>query len=257
MAGQWSQYLNRSAQVFKDNVGKLVFMKGADLPSRAPLPLLALNTPEDLKGFATGCDSDVGGRSTAKLELDTNPKRLPPGKSAVGRFWGEMRLDVQPGKERTLRSGYAGFRSMPRPTLFGEMLHNVSYHDYLALRVRAGGDPRTWNSYFVNIQTEGGYSNDLWQHRLYFKRSDGGWEDVYIPFDNFVRKNAGEIARDQYKMPRNQLRTIGVSILGGNSLVAGPYELGIDTISAVVEPSDSAVVEPGEPQQAEFEKQEA
>ena len=68
----------------------------------------------------------------------------------------------------------------PRPTLFGEMLHNVSYHDYLALRVRAGGDPRTWNSYFVNIQTEGGYSNDLWQHRLYFKRSDGGWEDVYV-----------------------------------------------------------------------------
>ena len=60
------------------------------------------------------------------------------------------------------------------------MLHNVSYHDYLALRVRAGGDPRTWNSYFVNIQTEGGYSNDLWQHRLYFKRSDGGWEDVYV-----------------------------------------------------------------------------
>ena len=68
----------------------------------------------------------------------------------------------------------------PRPTLFGEMLHNVSYHDYLALRVRAGGDTRTWNSYFVNIQTEGGYSNDLWQHRLYFKRSDGGWEDVYV-----------------------------------------------------------------------------
>ena len=54
-----------------------------------------------------------------------------------------------------------------------------------------------------------------------------------------MRKNAGEIARDQYKMPRNQLRTIGVSILGGNSLVAGPYELGIDTISAVVEPGDT------------------
>ncbi|KAL1746945.1 NADH:ubiquinone oxidoreductase intermediate-associated protein 30 [Schizophyllum fasciatum] len=245
-------------------------MKGADLPSGAPLPILAFNSSEDLKGFATGCDSDVGGRSTAKLELDTDPKRVPPGKSAVGRFWGEMRLDVQPGKERTLRSGYAGFRSVPRPTLFGEMLHNLTYHEYLALRVRAGGDPRTWNSYFVNIQTEGGYSTDLWQHRLYFKRSDGGWEDVYvqitcicigpvpcsgagalanadppsqIPFNNFVRKNAGEISRDQYKMPRRQVRTIGVSILGGNSHVAGPFELGIDTVSAVVEPADSPLAD--------------
>ena len=53
---------------------------------------------------------------------------------------------------------------------------------YLALRVRLRGSPRTRNSYFVNIQTDGYVTNDLWQHRLYFQRDDGEWEDVYVRF---------------------------------------------------------------------------
>jgi len=56
----------------------------------------------------------------------------------------------------------------------------VSNHRFLALRVRAAGHPRTRGSYFINVQTEGPTNDDLWQHRLYFSRDDGGWEDVFV-----------------------------------------------------------------------------
>lgn len=47
--------------------------------------------------------------------------------------------------------------------------------------------------------------------------------------------NTGEIASDQMSMYRERVRTIGISLLGGNSGVEGPYELGIDSIRAVNE----------------------
>lgn len=56
-----------------------------------------------------------------------------------------------------------------------------------------------------------------------------------ISFDNFVLTNSGEISQDQIKMYREKIRTIGISILGGNSGVQGAYELGIDSIRAVNE----------------------
>jgi NADH dehydrogenase [ubiquinone] 1 alpha subcomplex assembly factor 1 len=112
---------------------------------------------------------------------------------------------------------------------------DVSNHRFLALRVRAAGHPRTRGSYFVNVQTEGPTNDDLWQHRLYFTRDDGGWEDVFIPFDGFVMTKAGTINTQSVSMLRERLRSIGVSLLGGNSGIEGPYELGIDEIRAVNE----------------------
>lgn len=135
------------------------------------------------------------------------------------------------------------------------MFNDVSNHQFLALRLRAKGHPRTHNSFYVNIQTDGPITSDLWQHRLFFHREDGKWEDVFvslksllrtarfsplptepqISFDNFVLTNSGEISQDQIKMYREKIRTIGISILGGNSGVQGAYELGIDSIRAVNE----------------------
>ena len=74
-----------------------------------------------------------------------------------------------------------------RPTLFGQLTDDLSAHSYLALRLRAGGHPRTRNSYFVNVQTDGSFKNDLWQHRLFFNRSDGGWEDVFVRVSPYLR----------------------------------------------------------------------
>ena len=59
---------------------------------------------------------------------------------------------------------------------------------------------------------------------------------------------AGTINTQSVKMFRERVRSVGISLLGGNSGVEGPYELGIDEIRAVneedvtVEPSMSIIV---------------
>lgn len=67
-----------------------------------------------------------------------------------------------------------------RPTLFSELTDDISNHAYLALRVRVGGHPRTHNAYYVNLQTDTPISGELWQHRLYFRKADGSWEDIFV-----------------------------------------------------------------------------
>ncbi|OAX43115.1 complex I intermediate-associated protein CIA30 [Rhizopogon vinicolor AM-OR11-026] len=232
----WTTYLGRSTKLLRDSSVKILRMEGADAPSRAPLTLFRMNSQQDIDQFATGCDADIGGTSTVHLELDTSPERNKGGESpATGRFWGDMRLQVKPELQGRIRGGYAGFRSKPRPTLFGEMVDDVSNHQFLAMRLRLGGDPRMRNSYFVNLQTDGPITTDLWQHRLYFQRNDGGWEDVFIPFENFILTNTGELVQHQIEMMRERIRTVGISLLGGNSGVSGSYDLGIDSIRAVNE----------------------
>jgi NADH dehydrogenase [ubiquinone] 1 alpha subcomplex assembly factor 1 len=115
------------------------------------------------------------------------------------------------------------------------LLNSLSLYEYLALRVRGSGDPHTRESYYVNMQTEGPISTDLWQHRLHLRRTDGGWEDIYLPFGAFRLTNSGELVDAPVKMGRDAVRSIGISLLGGNSGVQGHYDLGIDSIRVVNE----------------------
>jgi len=231
-----SNYLQRTAQIFGKGLANVVLMKGADAPVRSAKTLFTLNTAEDIKQFATGCDGDIGGLSTVNLTLEERPeKNESTGKAATGVFWGEMRLQVKPGLEKKIRGGYAGFRNKNRPAfLLGNLTDDASQHEYLALRLRLAGDSKTHNSYFVNVQTDGPISTDLWQHRLYFRKPNT-WEDLFIPFNNFVRTNAGEMSQTQLAMFREKIKSVGISILGGNSGVEGKYELGIDSIRLVNE----------------------
>jgi len=105
-------------------------MQGAEQPTRAPLTLFALNTPEAIKGYAFGCDADVGGTSTVHFDFDDDPTRAPPppspspspsspsvgphSKRGAARFHGHMHLAVRPGYEERVRGGYAGFRNQVR-----------------------------------------------------------------------------------------------------------------------------------------------
>lgn len=93
-------------------------MQGTEQPSRAPLTLFALNTPEAIKDYAYGCDADVGGTSTVHFDFDDDPAHKPPtltgdnkNKLGAARFHGHMRLAVRPGYENSIRGGYAGFRN--------------------------------------------------------------------------------------------------------------------------------------------------
>ncbi|KAF9561963.1 complex I intermediate-associated protein CIA30 [Agrocybe pediades] len=252
-----SQYLQRTVQIANKTMKDIIFMRGVEGPVRSPRTMFSFNTPEDIKQYATGCDADIGGLSTVHLDLNTDPEvNRPIGKPASGIFWGDMRLKVKPGFEKKIRGGYAGFRNTNRPAfLFGNLLEDASNHEFLRLRLRVAGDPRTHTSYFVNIQTDGPVSSDLWQHRLYFQKKNQ-WEDVLIPFDNFVRTNSGEMSQTQISMYREKIRTVGISILGGNSGVEGKYELGIDTIGLINEEDIDSMSRPAEkdPEEASLDE---
>ena len=58
---------------------------------------------------------------------------------------------------------------------------------------------------------------------------------LQIPFDSFVRTNLGEMSENQISMLKERVRSVGISILGGNGGVEGKYELGIDSIQLVNE----------------------
>ncbi|KAF9790379.1 complex I intermediate-associated protein CIA30 [Thelephora terrestris] len=228
---QLSAYLARSAQVLRTNAIKVVRMEGANEPNRKPITLFTLNSHHDLSQFSKGCDADIGGTSTVNLTLEQSS----PTEKRFAKFWGEMHLGVRPEVQGLVRGGYAGFWSKRRTTLFGDILDDLSHHKYLALRVRSGGNPRTRNSYFVNIKTDSAFSSDLWQHRLFFRKDQGQWEDVFIPLEDFVLRNTGENVQARIRMNKERVKTVGISFLGGHSGIEGQYELGIDSIRAVNE----------------------
>ncbi|KAF5392145.1 hypothetical protein D9757_001499 [Collybiopsis confluens] len=246
-----SLYWNRSGKRLLDGFTDIVKMTGADQPSRAPNTLFSFNSQEELRQYATGCDGDIGGNSTVNLSLDESSHNARIGRPATTKFWGDMRTDVKPQYQGRVRGGYAAFRNKasvvpsnkkpltypnirkPRPTLFGDILDNIEFHEYLALRLRVAGDPITHNAYFVNLQTNGPITTDVWQHRLFFQRKNE-WEDVFIPFHNFVRTNNGELSEMQLEMS-DKLRSVGISLLGGNAGISGKYELNIDSIRIVNE----------------------
>lgn len=59
-------------------------------------------------------------------------------------------------------------------------MEDLTFYDYLVLRVRGAGDPRTRHGIFVNLQTADAFHDELWQHKLETLRNDGGWEDVFV-----------------------------------------------------------------------------
>jgi len=187
--------------------------------------LFAFRTPADLAQYVVGSDADIGGYSTAKLELD------PVGHA---KFWGELRTDVKPELRGKMKSGYAGFRNKKRPSLFGEVTDDLSEYKYLTLQIRAKGDPMTHKEFYVNIQTDGPIESDLWQHRLHFE-GDGEWEEVKVPISNFFLTNSGDIVNTKMIMMAEQIRTVGVSLLGGKALLGGRFQLEIESIGATNE----------------------
>jgi len=82
-------------------------MSGADEPERARRTIFKFANEEDLSHFVVGSDADIGGCSTAKVDL-TGPR-------GTARFYGNLSLDVQPKyKDKLKKSGYVGLRNKVR-----------------------------------------------------------------------------------------------------------------------------------------------
>ncbi|KAF8326562.1 complex I intermediate-associated protein CIA30 [Cantharellus anzutake] len=245
MSTPWRSFIERSARVLRDNSASVISMSGA-FRSGEPKLLFRYRSPQEIGQHVTGCDSDLGGSSTAMLDISPEDGR--------GRFSGVVSTNVPRLKDGSVVGGYAGFRNRARTSLFGAITDDLELHNYLALRVRAAGDPRTRTAYFVNVQTEGPDPPDLWQHRLYLNKEDqspnGVWETVLIPFNSFELASVDDAPSGQ-NMSRHRIRSIGISVLGGRAKISGTYELGIDYIAAINEPEDAsrldALADGGEP----------
>jgi len=195
-------------------------------PFRRPLPMFEMTDPSHLDQFALGCDADMGGYSTIQLAIQQSPSYPFP----HGVFRGTLRSELgeQAIKSGILKAGgYAGFRTKVRQMLIGEDNWNAEQHEFLRLRVKNSGDGM---KYFVNIQTEGPVSTDIFQHRLWLGDTDE-WQDVLIPLSDFALTNKGQIVNNQFEMPRDSIRTVGISVLEK----PGPYELGILKVDCVSE----------------------
>lgn len=70
------------------------------------MQLFNFNSPEEIAQYVVGSDADIGGYSSAKLDLRENSDG-----SKYGLFHGDMRIDVRPQMQGKMRSGYAGFRN--------------------------------------------------------------------------------------------------------------------------------------------------
>ncbi|PWN89841.1 NADH:ubiquinone oxidoreductase complex I intermediate-associated protein 30 [Acaromyces ingoldii] len=220
------------------------------------LLLYPLRSSQDLSQVARGCDADIGGLSSCRLDLDES------GSTSAARFWGTLSSELPRGA-KIERSGYAGFRNRSRPTLFSSMTWDTTMHPFLSLRVRnrlaatappssssaatavgagsgglrsvlaASNQDRTDSysravhalgldrkpsppgpKFFVNVQTDGPVTSDLFQHRLWLDEAKGDeWQDVVIPLDDFVLTNTGQVAPVQISMMREKIRTVGISVV--------------------------------------------
>ncbi|KAF0396321.1 CIA30-domain-containing protein [Gigaspora margarita] len=206
-------YFKRSLDVAKETGAKI--LKADPLPWSKEQLLLSLNSQEDLKKWAIGCDKDIGGYSNASLEL------TPEGKA---KFSGNISLELPKNNSRIEKSGYAAIKSKSRgSTLFGTPCWDTTLYRYLS--IRAKGDNK---KYLVNIQTDGPVISDLFQHRL-FLRKPGEWETIMIPFTDFILTNHGVIQEPQIEMYRERVRTIGISLL----MQPGPFCLELDWIKMI------------------------
>jgi hypothetical protein len=123
-------------------------------------------------------------------------------------------------------SGYAAIRSKPlkKIVLFSGR-YDLSLYDGLELCIRGDGRP-----FIVNIQCPGlARKDDLWQTLMYTR---GGvfWENIILPFSEFVLTHRGYLQDHQMNLPRQYLSTVGLMLADRTD---GPFQLDIKYINAV------------------------
>ncbi|SNX83059.1 related to complex I intermediate-associated protein CIA30 precursor, mitochondrial [Melanopsichium pennsylvanicum] len=244
----FGQALQRSVEVARDETAKMMRMEiSPTSKNQGALLIYALTQPAHLSNFATGSDSDIGGLSQCRLGLDESSRgrfygtlssQVPRGgkieKSGYAGFrnrnrptlfgnqcWDTTvhpylalrvrnRLAKKPvaGAEKTGKNdGTSGLRaalhaSDPSGPAASRAIHALGL----------GRKELPGPKFFVNVQTDGPVTSDLFQHRLYLdetKASD--WHTVIIPFDDFVLTNTGQVSNSQVSMMREKIRTVGIS----------------------------------------------
>lgn len=211
------------------------------------LPLFALTHDSDIKAMAVGCDADLGGKSKMKLERDhiegmgrfygvlSNevPRQAQLQRSGYAGFrnknrptlFGQQTWDttMHPFLRLRVRNRLAGpphatESSSPSPSFRSALSSSTLGNSGATTFARATNalgfnlPNRPGPKFFVNIQTDGPVTSDVYQHRLLFDESKGdSWHNVLIPLTDFVLMNTGTVSTSQTQMMREKIRTIGIS----------------------------------------------
>lgn len=261
----------------------LKFLQRSQLASTLPATrqfAIDFTRPNELKNILVRSDQELGGFSTATLDLiertppdadvtaagpagekSVSTQAVPPTDknepSTYARFHGVLNLDLPKNRPDVVQSGYAMFRTRdqePEPTLFptlrslfdGNSQYGPSgkYWDWSScshLLLKVKGDRR---KYFINIQAESALPTDIYQHRLFLK-TPGKWEKVYVPLKDFILTNWGVI-QEQRKIDLERVKTIGIGLIDKQY---GPFDLSIASIEAVDQealPKEALLAEPGD-----------
>jgi NADH dehydrogenase [ubiquinone] 1 alpha subcomplex assembly factor 1 len=159
-----------------------------------PLQLFSFKTTQDLQRWVVGSDADFGGSSCCYWGQTEQGTAL---------MFGTLDTTTMPSNPKLKHTGYAGIRSRtPAQILMHQPRIDVSLYRYLKIRARGTlsnpGDERQW---FLNLRTDSVYPTFVWQHKLYFQ-TPGEWEDVLVPFRDFVLTSHGKVQKRQMVMDR-------------------------------------------------------
>jgi len=120
--------------------------------------------------------------------------------------------------------GFASIRSRPGT-------YDLSGYDGLLVRVRGDG-----KRYACNIRTDFEIMAGSYQQRFETKKNE--WQEVGLPFRDFVPTSFGQVMRDAPKLDTAKIRSLGFTI---SDKQAGPFRLEVDWISADEKPREPAI----------------
>ncbi|MHC4828544.1 MAG: CIA30 family protein [Planctomycetota bacterium] len=120
--------------------------------------------------------------------------------------------------------GFASIRSRPDT-------HDLSDCGGLLLRVRGDG-----HRYACNIRTD--FPIAAGSYRQSFETNKNEWQEIALPFRDFVAASFGRVMRDAPDLNIGRIRSFGFTI---SDKQAGPFKLEVDWIKAIKMPSESIV----------------
>lgn len=117
--------------------------------------------------------------------------------------------------------GFSSVRSRP-------VLHDLSVHDGLTLRVRGDG-----KRYGFRLKTDASFDGVSYQVSI--EPPAGEWVDFHLPFDDFVPVYRGRTVRNHPVLDPSRIMTFGLII----SRQEGAFRLDVESVAATVASTDA------------------
>lgn len=171
-----------------------------------PLTLFDFDRDEDVSDFDNkewreGNDSDIGGMSSATMEV------IAENETRFLRWKGVLNNSV-PSNTRAVRSGYCAMQSPIFP--FGGA--DLNEWDALRIKFRMDGPKEIKRRCVVNLKVQSFFPDDLYSG--YFpqktikahplkpvpEKNADGWDDVILPFDKFMLSSRGRLKEVQMSL---------------------------------------------------------